>query len=62
MFNDPFRVSSLFFQKRGESWQLNNSTGFVGHVGYELVMEISVIVHYYLHRNNDTLEFHGVVG
>ena len=25
-------------------------------------MEISVIVHYYLHRDNDISEFHDVVG
>ena len=50
------------FRREGNLWQLNDLTGFGGLVGYESVVETSVIVHYYLHRNNDIPEFHGVVG
>ena len=42
--------------------QLNDLTGFGEHVGYRCDVEISVIVHYYLHRNNAMLEFQSVVG
>ena len=42
--------------------QLNELTGFGEHVGYRCDVEISVIVHDYLHRDNDITEFHSVVG
>ena len=42
--------------------QLNDLTGFGEHVGYRYDVEISIIVHYYLQRDNDITEFHSVVG
>ena len=49
------------FRREGNLWQLNDLTDFGGLVGYERDAEISIIAHYCLHKNNDTLEFHGVV-
>ena len=34
-FDDPIRVRSLLFQKRGNLWHLNDLTGFVGLVSYK---------------------------
>ena len=42
--------------------QQNDLTGFGEHVGYRCDVEISVIVHYYLHRDNGITEFYSVVG